>query len=505
MLATVKSEDSEATVPSDRDGIFELIRAETSFVAVDRLIFSTLSSWIRTTLEASIAATSSLVEKAKRWRQLGLIADNLNEYVTSERCFREARALYDHVEGPLDAETLMLQSLVAFAMAHQGKPQSEWEPLFRDTLALATEHLGETHPSTLATRSNLVKSLGQFGDFVAALPLALDDFERRRSLHGLYDYRTANILSEIGKIYVHLAEPRMAMRWLRKAFSIREALLGHEHASTMATLSLLVVALMYMGAAVEAAALAKDVAASRARTLGAEHPNTLESRLNEAACMLMTGDAEAATSALLSLQTLYEARHDLAPWLPIVYHDLGIAYAMLGKTDLARAYYIRNFQNVPTKFHAWLFFDTVLRFAPASVAEDLALVRDFVESTADDAPESWLESCVVCYRPILGSTVACAACPHDIYKFCTRCRDQRPSRLRRFCRHDPQATSWRTTVPPRRFFYEAALRSTANANYDDIELLFAAYETYCGTHKVPANERLARASIPSLNLGWHPM
>ncbi|KDO16217.1 hypothetical protein SPRG_18249, partial [Saprolegnia parasitica CBS 223.65] len=56
MLATIKSEDSETTVPSDRDGIFYLIRAETSFIAVDRLIFSTLSNWIKTTLESSIGA-----------------------------------------------------------------------------------------------------------------------------------------------------------------------------------------------------------------------------------------------------------------------------------------------------------------------------------------------------------------------------------------------------------------------------------------------------------------
>ncbi|EQC25445.1 hypothetical protein SDRG_16691 [Saprolegnia diclina VS20] len=45
MLAKIKSEDSEATVPSDRDGIFELIRTETSFTAVDRLIFTTLTTW----------------------------------------------------------------------------------------------------------------------------------------------------------------------------------------------------------------------------------------------------------------------------------------------------------------------------------------------------------------------------------------------------------------------------------------------------------------------------
>ena len=76
MLATIKSEASETTVVNDRDGIFALIRAETSFIAVDRRLFSTLSTWIKTTLEASIAASSSPLEQASLERHLGCIFDD---------------------------------------------------------------------------------------------------------------------------------------------------------------------------------------------------------------------------------------------------------------------------------------------------------------------------------------------------------------------------------------------------------------------------------------------
>ncbi|KDO17137.1 hypothetical protein SPRG_17001 [Saprolegnia parasitica CBS 223.65] len=99
MLSTIKSEDSETTVPSDRDGIFDLIRAETSFAAVDRLIFSTLSNWIKTTLEASIASTPSLVKKAARWLHLGGIHMSETNPAESERCFHHAIDLFTQAIG----------------------------------------------------------------------------------------------------------------------------------------------------------------------------------------------------------------------------------------------------------------------------------------------------------------------------------------------------------------------------------------------------------------------
>ncbi|KDO18961.1 hypothetical protein SPRG_14394 [Saprolegnia parasitica CBS 223.65] len=503
MLATIKSEDSETTVPSDRDGIFDLIRAETSFLAVDRLIFSTLSSWIKAMLEAAIATAPSLVEKATRWQHLGDVYRNLAEFSDSERCFRTALALSLNMRGAVQAETLRLQSLVAFAMAHQGKPIETWDPLFRATLSTATTSLGETHPVTLATRGHYVASLGQHEAFVAALSLALEDFDVRRSLHGLSDKRTAKSIAEVGRMYVSLAEPRLASRWLRKAHGIQAKCLGREHMATMGVLTLLVVVLLQMGKGDEALALAEHVTRSHERTLGAFHRNTIEGRLNVATSLLLAGDTAAGTAQLLSVKSTLESRPDLRQILFIVYLNLGIAYGIQGQQEKALSSYRRAFLNVPCKVSAWVLY-TVASHGPAC-QDDMALAREYVDAHPDAAPETWLESCMVCYKPMVGCLVACDACPRDVFKFCTSCRDTRPSRLLRFCRHDLQATKWTSTLPPRRFFLEHDLLATESTTYSEVDERFGAYESYCTTYEVPIQERLRRNSILTLNRGWHPM
>ncbi|EQC26665.1 hypothetical protein SDRG_15503 [Saprolegnia diclina VS20] len=498
MLATIKSEDSEATVASDRDGIFELIRTETSFIAVDQLIFTTLTSWIKMTLEASIAASSSSLETAKRWKQLGTVHDCFNEYAQSEQCYQTAlRTLTLQAAGMVDADTLLLEALVASAMAFQH--QASWKPRFRSTLAAAIAHLGETHPTTQATRSQYVQSLVYNAVYAEALPLALDDFNVRRSQYGLFDWRTAKAMTEVGKIYSDLAEPRRAARWLRKAHTIQDAHLGTDHADTTTTKFALVMMLVQIGESAAALALATSIASSRERTHGADHPYTLACRLNLIACLLVTGDAATAIPLLLTVKTAFEAHHAQHQLL-MVHLDLGVAYGIQSNWDAALAYYRRAFSDVPCKASAWLLYS----FAVHTPLDDWTIVRDYVLSATDDAPETWPLSCMVCFKPIVGSVVACTACPHGVVKCCTSCYDQRPSRLQRCCPHDLHKAKRTRTVPPRRFFYEEALR-VDNASINDITQRVHSYESYCSTHNVSASERMVVASMPRLNRSWHPM
>ncbi|EQC30498.1 hypothetical protein SDRG_11814 [Saprolegnia diclina VS20] len=459
MLATIKCEDSVATVPSDRDGIFTLIRAETSFIAVDRLIFSTLTHWIKQTLEASIASASSSLEKASRWRYLGVIHDALNDHAASERCFQAAVTLFLAAHGPLNEETLLLQSLAAFARAYQRTPQSEWEPRLRSTLSTALQHLGETHPTTLAARSNVVSSLCHNDAHAEALPLALEDFDVRRSLYGLCDWRTMSAMSTVGLVYVSQHEAYRASRWLRKALGLQVTHLCREHNDTIGTKSRLVDALLQMGDGVQARALAESVVASRARTYGATHPRTVACRINLAASVLMTGDAALASAQMLALTTTLGADD---PTRLAVQLNLGVAYAMQAQWANALASFIDAFASAPCKVTAWLLYGFAVH-APLPVSKKgLTLVRDFIISSSDAQPETWPTRCMACYTPVTGTL--------------------RPSRLMRFCQHDPKETTWKMTLPPRRYFYEADLCATETAHYDDIDGLFAAYERHCDMH-----------------------
>ncbi|EQC26697.1 hypothetical protein SDRG_15482 [Saprolegnia diclina VS20] len=388
-------------------------------------------------------------------------------------------------------------------MAFQRKPRSEWEPLFCTTLATALTHLGETHPTTLATRGSFAFALAHDDAFAEALPLALDEFNVRRSIDGLGNVRTAKAAALIGHLYSCLLQPTVASRWLRKAYMTQVTCLGPEHKATLTTLSQLAVARMRVGAPSQARPLWATILSSYERAFGADHINTLLMRLQLATTMMMDGDAQLATSALLSLKTAFEARNDLY-FLTAVHLNLGATHQHLGKTDDALAYFGRALRDMPSKVSAWALYHMAVH-AGAPATDSLRLVRDYVVASDEDAPETWPLCCMVCHTPIVGCVVACAKCPQAIFTFCGRCYAQRPSRLTRFCRHDSSETEWTRTLPPRRFFYKEDLLATESTVYADTEDLWGEYEAYCHTHKVPTSERLPRTSVPGLSRGWHPM
>ncbi|KDO18951.1 hypothetical protein SPRG_14384 [Saprolegnia parasitica CBS 223.65] len=466
MLATIKCENSEATVPSDRDGIFDLIRAETSFIAVDRLIFSTLSNWIKAALEASIASAPTLAEKAARWRHLGHIYDRDNDDVETERCFRHAVVLFTRANGPNDLETLKTQSELALCIAFQRKPQLEWEPLFLSTLSALVDLLGAMHKTTLVARLRLTVALSWNGDHRGALTVGLGTLDLQRATFGLRHWQTAGTLSAIGGAYNQLYMYRVAARYLRRALLVQEATFGHDHTSTQTSASRLTNALLNTGNAVRALPLAQRLVASSERILGPLHDSAIVDKITLGVALLNAGKANEAQALLTTLDAILEGRPELATRQFSVLDHIAVAF-----------WYQSQYEKAATYFY-------------------------YVESTDELTPETWPANCLVCGKAIVGCVVMCTGCPGGIFMFCTSCLARKVARLQLLCKHDPSTTTYTTTPPPRRFFLEKDL---LEASYDRVEMLWTDYASYCTMHNVPLHERLARTSVPVLNRSWHPM
>ncbi|EQC30452.1 hypothetical protein SDRG_11772 [Saprolegnia diclina VS20] len=506
MLATIKSENSEATIAGDRDGIFALIRAETSFVAVDRLIFSTLSTWIKTTLEASIASAPTPAEKAARWLQLGLIYTRETKDAESERCCRHAVDLFTQSRGPDAPETLAAASHLAYAIAYQRKPRDEWEPAFTASLASLERQLGAADCRSLRSRADFAASLAWNGDFTASLDMSMTLLDLQRHSFGLGDWRTASTLSMIGINHFQLGARRVAARWLAKALPIQEAHFGKDHTSTTLTISFLAGAFMFLGELQRALPLAQHLVETSERTRGPDNSGTMVDKMNLAMVTLMAGHLHEATTQLEALEDALVSRSDLSHHHREVLKHLAVAYWAAGKYDVAASCYRRIFEATPDKESAWLLVGFLLDAPPTTAQRDesLARVRQYMMTSHDDAPESWPMSCTVCCQPVHGRLAKCDSCPKALFVFCASCLQRHPRRALKFCAHDHATTAYATMTPPRRFFFEADLVSL-DVSFDEIDGIFCAYETYCDAHSVPRHERLPRSSVPILSRAWHPM
>ncbi|EQC30463.1 hypothetical protein SDRG_11781 [Saprolegnia diclina VS20] len=393
------------------------------------------------------------------------------------------------------------------SIASQGRPMSEWAPIFAATLAALETHGGAASDEALSVRWNYASALERQHDIPGALREHLKLFELQRHKFGLGDARTAETMSCVGRDYNQLFMPRVAARWLQKALAVEDATLGADHHATISTILSLAGALAQQGKVAQALSWTKRLVATSDRTLGPENTTTMVSKINVAILELMAGNTRDAMTQLLRLEALMADRPTVVDFLAHVQEALGLAHWADGNVDAAATAFAQALTNLPCKQMAWSFF----RFCatvPTTALDNWHHVRRYLESTDDPAPETWPASCLNCYKPIVGGFVACAACPTGHFPFCTTCAMRNSARLGTFCTHEPRAFQSQTTLPPRRYFLQEKLVSIAKAtatSFVDLDAAYCAYDAYCATHDVPRLERLPRMSVEGLNRDWHPM
>jgi tetratricopeptide (TPR) repeat protein len=207
--------------------------------------------------------------------------------------FERALELRRRVLGEEHPDTLTSASNLALNLWGLGRYEAA-RRLNEDTLAQSRRVLGKDHPDTLNSASNLIADLWSLGQYEAARQVAEDTLAGRRRVLGEEHPDTLASTNNLAANLPGLGEYEAARRLNEDTLTRKRRVLGQEHPSTLISASNLALNLWSLGEYEAARRLDEDTLARRRRVLGEEHPDTLTSASNLAADLRALGQHEAA-------------------------------------------------------------------------------------------------------------------------------------------------------------------------------------------------------------------
>lgn len=169
--------------------------------------------------------------------------------------------------------------------------------MLRSLLVDRERQLGAEHPDTARTRSLLGTFTGRTGDRRAAVELLRQAHTEQRATLGERHPETLTTLVWLGHNTAQAGDLEKGRDLISRALAEQHAILGPTHVDTLRT--------GYLHAsyrdAEAAVPLLRDVVAAQTAQLGADHPDTLDSRLYLAECLHTLGEHAEARTALTAL------------------------------------------------------------------------------------------------------------------------------------------------------------------------------------------------------------
>jgi hypothetical protein len=160
-------------------------------------------------------------------------------------------------------------------------PQAEqWE---RQAWQRYQTALGEEHPATLNSMSNLAVTLRQMGDLPGARAMHEVVLTTRRRVLGEEHPDTLRSMGSLAESLRQMGDLPGARIMQEAVLTTRRRVLGEEHPDTLRSMSNLAGILWQMGDLPGARAMEEAALTTRRRVLGEEHPDTLTSMHNLAA------------------------------------------------------------------------------------------------------------------------------------------------------------------------------------------------------------------------------
>ena len=149
-----------------------------------------------------------------------------------------SRARWDLVKDrPADdAERLFVANNLAVTLKESADDNAGALLLMEEVLSVRRRTLGDDHPDTLDSITNLALQHNEMGDFSAALPLSLEAVSTFRRTLGADVAQSAEALVSIsclGAVYNSLRDYNAARPLLEESFAARLALLGEGHLESM--------------------------------------------------------------------------------------------------------------------------------------------------------------------------------------------------------------------------------------------------------------------------------
>jgi hypothetical protein len=270
------------------------------------------------------AATSAL---ATRLRELE------GERVSADRVLlAHAR----HLAAPLHTQPqAALLHTVAVHDFHRGDYQGARA---QEERVLDTQRrlLGERHPDTLASMSNLADTLRELGDLAVARALNEQALASLRMVLGDEHPGTLTSMNNLALTLDRMGDLTGARALHEQTLTIQRRVLGDEHPATLNSMGNLAHTLRELGDLAGARALHEQTLDTQRRVLGDEHPATLNSMNNLATTLYGSGDLASARS--LHEQTLTAMRRVLGDEHPATLTSTNNLADTLGELgDLAGA------------------------------------------------------------------------------------------------------------------------------------------------------------------------
>ncbi|MFD5081687.1 tetratricopeptide repeat protein [Kitasatospora sp. NPDC058406] len=157
-----------------------------------------------------------------------------------------------------------------------GAAAAHWHRLAADAERL----LGNDHPETLTSRSNLAFSYWQAGRTGEAIVIEEQVLADRERILGHDHPDTLFSRSNLARSYQQAGRTGEAIAIEEQVLADRERILGHDHPDTLTSRANLAISYQQAGRTGEAIAIEEQVLADRERILGHDHPDTLTSRAN---------------------------------------------------------------------------------------------------------------------------------------------------------------------------------------------------------------------------------
>lgn len=233
---------------------------------------------------------------------------SLGEYAKAETHGREAVSLYAETLGEEDLSTLRAQDQLAAILFNSDKREEAVE-LMQSVCEAMKRQLGMEHRDTLVTHNNLATFLARRNQLPAAIEILEEVLDAKRRKLGDTDDSTLTTWGNLSALRAQAGEKKTAIVSMRKIFAITKEKHGPRHHQTIGALDQLAITQSFVDVR-EAIPLYEELVQLRFDFLGADHPQTIRTKLLLATSLLGVGRAAAAEPLLRNCVAWNEANSE---------------------------------------------------------------------------------------------------------------------------------------------------------------------------------------------------
>ncbi|KAJ7300428.1 P-loop containing nucleoside triphosphate hydrolase protein [Mycena albidolilacea] len=206
--------------------------------------------------------------------QYGVILWEAGKYKQYEKLLEGVLEKQKQVLGDNHPDTLCTISNLAMTYTDLGEHQKAKEPNLT-VLEKLKQVLGDNHPDTLGTMSNLARTYSCLGEHQKAKELNLTVLEKWKQVLGDNHLQTLHTMGNLARTYSDLGEHQKAKELDLTVLEKQKQVLGDNHPDTLRTMGSLASTYSDLGEHQKAKELNLTVLEKQKQVLGNNHPHTL--------------------------------------------------------------------------------------------------------------------------------------------------------------------------------------------------------------------------------------